>query len=269
MKFSLHRTAVVAGLFIGAVTLVGCSQQTLDEAPEDSLSSEVADTANVEAPATIESLPPADPAPAPAMTEAAAAAPVTSGETGEYVVERGDTLMKIAFNLYGDVFKWQQLYNLNRADLKDANALSAGMKLKYERPSSVPSVEKNGEPYMIKKGDTLGTISTEVYGKSSYWRRLWENNKTLIRDPNRIYAGFYLYYQISEDEKATRDGLKPPKPMAKADSVMPTDSALPSSPETQGGGMDTLLNSEPSVPNTEQGLNSLVQPDKARVPASQ
>ena len=42
---------------------------------------------------------------------------------------------------------------------------------------------------------TLGSISHTVYGSTRKWKKLWENNRQLIKDPNKIYAGFYLYYQ--------------------------------------------------------------------------
>jgi nucleoid-associated protein YgaU len=122
-------------------------------------------------------------------------------ELGEYKVQKNDTLMKIAFNIYGDIMKWKEIYNLNQDKLKNNYVLYSGMTLKYYKPATEVTFEKNGEPYLIKKGDTLGSIAFDIYGKRHYWKRLWENNKTLIKDPNKIYAGFYIYYQITEQEK--------------------------------------------------------------------
>jgi hypothetical protein len=69
------------------------------------------------------------------------------------------------------------------------------------------TVERNGESYLIKKGDTLGLISNDVYGTTRKWKKLWENNRQLIKDPNRIYAGFYLYYV--PERKLTREEVAP------------------------------------------------------------
>jgi hypothetical protein len=43
-------------------------------------------------------------------------------------------------------------------------------------------------------GDTLGKISKRVYGTVERWKEIWKNNEKLIKDPNKIYAGFTLYY---------------------------------------------------------------------------
>ena len=60
--------------------------------------------------------------------------------------------------------------------------------------------------------NTLGTISNDVYGTTHKWKRLWENNRQLIKDPNRIYAGFYLFYQ--PEGKLTNE-VVPAEPSAK------------------------------------------------------
>lgn len=131
-----------------------------------------------------------------------------SGELATYTVQRGDTLMKIAFNLYGDINQWKLIYEQNRDVLKGATTLAVGKRLKYEKPSVDPSIEHSGDPYLIKQGDTLGAIADDIYAKRSKWKKLYENNRTLIRDPNRIYAGFYLYYQITEQEKKQAQEIK-------------------------------------------------------------
>ncbi|MCB1073754.1 MAG: hypothetical protein KDK96_11745 [Chlamydiia bacterium] len=46
----------------------------------------------------------------------------------------------------------------------------------------------------MKKEDTLGTISDEVYHTPKRWNEIYQNNRPLIKDPNLIFAGFTLYY---------------------------------------------------------------------------
>lgn len=122
------------------------------------------------------------------------------GESFTYNVRSGDTLMKIAFEVYGDIFAWRKIYEMNQDRIGDYNQLTAGMSLRLERPATAPYIEKNGNPYLIKTGDTLGSISTDVYGTPSKWRSIYENNRQLIKDPNRIYAGFTLYYVPSVED---------------------------------------------------------------------
>jgi LysM repeat protein len=156
-----------------------------------------------QAPAPDSNMQPEDPAAAapmaqePMSQEPVAQAPVSdaavSGDASDYKVQKGDTLMKIAFEQYGDIYRWREIYESNRAVISNPNAVPPGTQLKLVGAGMV-SIERNGEQYFIKSGDTLGSISNNVYGTKTKWKRLWENNRQLIKDPNKIYAGFYLYY---------------------------------------------------------------------------
>lgn len=117
------------------------------------------------------------------------------GSTGTHTVGRGETLMKIAFAVYGDLYKWRQIYEMNKDVISDPNNVPRGTVLKVEGTGSSPQIDQNGEKYTIQQGDTLGKISNKVYGTPSRWKEIWENNRQLIKNPNKIYAGFDLYYQ--------------------------------------------------------------------------
>ncbi|MEK6579692.1 MAG: LysM peptidoglycan-binding domain-containing protein [Bdellovibrionota bacterium] len=151
---------------------------------------------------------------------AAPAIPADAGTGGSetYSVQSGDTLMKIAFETYGDLYKWKSIYEANRDKISDPNHVSPGISLTLEKPSSPVVIDRNGEKYFIKSGDTLGTISDDVYGTRKKWKRLWENNKQLIQDPNKIFAGFYLYYTMTPEDREEADRNKQLKqaPMASA-----------------------------------------------------
>jgi len=151
-----------------------------------------------------------------------------SGGSDSYQVQAGDTLMKIAFETYGDLYQWKKIFEWNRDKISDPNAVPPGVSLKLEKPSSPIAIDRNGDKYLIKVGDTLGTISDDLYGTKAKWRKLWENNRQLIKDPNRIFAGFYLYYTMTPDEQNESDQLKQqrnatPPPLAGA----PMDAAPP------------------------------------------
>jgi nucleoid-associated protein YgaU len=148
------------------------------------------------APAPAEAAAPAEQKTAEAAPPAASTEAPTqpSGPAEDYTVQAGDTLMKIAFETYGDLYQWKKILELNRDKIKDPAALSAGTVLKVEKPGSPVSIDRNGEKYLIKLGDTLGKISNNVYGTPKKWRQIWDNNKQMIKDPNKIFAGFFLYY---------------------------------------------------------------------------
>lgn len=141
----------------------------------------------------------------------------SSGKTEKYKVRSGDTLMKISFEKFGNIYRWREIYESNKSKIPNFNSLTAGTLLTIQGVEYIV-IRKNGQPYLIRRGDTLVKISNSVYKTPTEWKGIWKNNPELIKDPNKIYAGFTLYYvpktgaekpmpvkQISADKKqATR-----------------------------------------------------------------
>jgi nucleoid-associated protein YgaU len=110
---------------------------------------------------------------------------------GTYTVAAGDTLMYIAYKLYGDYRKWPSLARMN--GLASTSSLQTGSVLKVDSSMirTLPRLE--GRPYIIKVGDSLSKISMQEYGNFNQWKRLWEHNSQMIKDPNIIFAGFQMH----------------------------------------------------------------------------
>ena len=49
--------------------------------------------------------------------------------------------------------------------------------------------EEKAEVYEIVSGDTLGGIAKRYYGNASKYTKIFEANKDIISDPNKIYPG--------------------------------------------------------------------------------
>jgi len=124
------------------------------------------------------------------------------GAEEKYHVQKGETLMMVAFKIYGDYRKWHDIKKWNSDKL--TGKISSGMDLKYYLPDQEFGWKPAGLPYLVKSGDTLGIISNEKYGTTKKWRQLYENNKPLIRDPNLIFAGFTIYYIPTRDIASKR-----------------------------------------------------------------
>ena len=191
-----------------------------------------------------------------------------TGQMDTYSVKAGDTLMKVAFSLYGDVDRWKDLQDWNTEALKKGNSLRKGMKLRYEVPAEAFQQTQLEHSYEIKKGDTLALIADEVYGRKMKYKKLQKYNAQLIKNPNRIFAGFTIFYDITAKEMAEAEarrnermasggapapGAMPPPPPANnfANSV---DSALPPPP------VPSAINPPPARP--------LAQPKSAAVAPS-
>ena len=56
-------------------------------------------------------------------------------------------------------------------------------------PPEAPEPEPAAEYYEIVSGDTLGSIAKRFYGKASAYMKIYEANKEIIENPDRIYPG--------------------------------------------------------------------------------
>lgn len=121
-------------------------------------------------------------------------------------VSEGDTLMLIAFRLYGDLDRWTDIMKWNNLTRTDQFKLVPGQELIVRVEQRAPGIySSTGSPYLIAKNDTLQKISSNVYdGTTRYWQDIWQNNKTLIADPNIIFAGFTIYYRDLVDIQNSR-----------------------------------------------------------------
>jgi nucleoid-associated protein YgaU len=43
--------------------------------------------------------------------------------------------------------------------------------------------------YVVKSGDSLSKISKAEYGDANAWNRIFEANKDILKDPNKIFPG--------------------------------------------------------------------------------
>ncbi|MBT8082859.1 MAG: peptidoglycan-binding protein LysM [Gammaproteobacteria bacterium] len=56
-------------------------------------------------------------------------------------------------------------------------------------PEAPAEPEEKAEIYEIVSGDTLGGIAKKYYGKGSAYMKIFEANRDIIDDPNKIYPG--------------------------------------------------------------------------------
>jgi len=59
-----------------------------------------------------------------------------------------------------------------------------------EAPRETPA-DEGSRAWSVRRGDSLWRISSrgDVYGDGSKWRRIYESNRGLVRDPDLIYPG--------------------------------------------------------------------------------
>ena len=118
------------------------------------------------------------------------------GTTMAYIVERGDTLGKIATKVYGSISKWREVMSLS--NLADPNKIYPGDVVYYQLNEESYSFAERYENITrgsttVQAGDTLAKISRRVYGTSSAWMNIWRQNDW-INDPTKLIVGKTVYY---------------------------------------------------------------------------
>ena len=105
-----------------------------------------------------------------------------------YTVQRGDTLSSIAEEQLGDASRWPEIFVLNRHILSDPDEIRPGQELSLptEHPES-PIVL-----YTVRRGDTLSKIAERELGNANRWREIFELNRDVIDDPDKIFPGQVL-----------------------------------------------------------------------------
>lgn len=82
--------------------------------------------------------PPVTPKPNPApvttpTSQATVTTPPVDAQPEFYTVKSGDSLSKIAKQVYGDAQQWNRIFEANRDQIKEANLIHPGQKIKIPR----------------------------------------------------------------------------------------------------------------------------------------
>lgn len=132
---------------------------------------------------------------------ATAGSPVAPGlpEIGSkmsYIVQKGDTLVKIAARIYGDPNRWTEIANFT--GLANPRLIYPGDVVYYQlteqsKPFAAAYASVTRSEVEIMEGDTLSSIASRVLGSPSNWKLIWRQNDT-IDNPDRLAAGTKIYY---------------------------------------------------------------------------
>jgi nucleoid-associated protein YgaU len=106
-----------------------------------------------------------------------------------YTVVRGDCLWRIAAKpkIYNDPYKWMRIWSANLDIIPNPNIIHVSQNLTILR-----DIDKN--QYIVIRGDFLSKIAgyPQIYGNPFQWKRIYEANKRMIKDPNVIYPEMVL-----------------------------------------------------------------------------
>lgn len=77
-------------------------------------------------------------------------------------------------------------HDKSRPDFSNVQSGSSSTAPSRPSPSSSPSTAKT---YVVKEGDSLSKIAKREYGDADDWRKIFEANRDVIKDPDLIYPG--------------------------------------------------------------------------------
>ena len=107
-----------------------------------------------------------------------------------YTVRSGDTLFGIAERELGDGRRWTEIFLLNRAVIRNPEQIFAGQVLTLPPPG--PPTGPIPILYVVRPGDTLSSIAQAKLGDANRWREIFDRNRDIITNPNRIIPGQVL-----------------------------------------------------------------------------
>lgn len=85
----------------------------------------------------------------------------------------------------GDIYYTLALKEYKKIKLKQAtDAKGKSTTRETKAPES-----NSGKTYTVKKGDCLWNISKKFYGKGSQYMKIYNANKSIIKNPNTLYVG--------------------------------------------------------------------------------
>lgn len=136
-------------------------------------------------------------------TEKMASEPVKKGR--EHHIRSDETLSDISKEYYGTTKHWRLIAEYNRKEIPNPNVIRAGVRIiipdlpsakkeEVKKSPVVKEVKKEApkaefDSYTVKSGDVLSRLAARFYGKQSAWLKLYELNKSVIDDPDRLKPG--------------------------------------------------------------------------------
>ncbi len=76
-------------------------------------------------------------------------------------------------------------------NIKGVEKVDDRLTVSAQTPQQEIASQQTAQPNFvtIEKGDTLSKIAQQQYGDASRWREIFEANKEVIEDPDKIYPG--------------------------------------------------------------------------------
>lgn len=109
-------------------------------------------------------------------------------------VAPGESLWQISLKYYNDGYKWVEIAKVN--NISNPDLIEEGQALAIPELTVVPAVSEEKtiptSEYLVVQGDDLWNIAVRAYADGYQWVKIWEANKAVIANPDRVEAGTKL-----------------------------------------------------------------------------
>jgi nucleoid-associated protein YgaU len=113
-----------------------------------------------------------------------------------YVIQKGDTLSKVAEKVYGNRSKWKLIAGLT--GVANPNMIFPGDVVYYQLDEASlrfakteVTIDTKIVKITVQPGDSLSLIAQKVLGKTTEWQKIWKMNSH-IQNPDQIEVGMSL-----------------------------------------------------------------------------
>lgn len=167
-----------------------------------------------------------------------------------HVVQRGEWLWTLADRYLGDGSQWREIADANPGISPDHLAVGQKLIIPVVADSGRSSDTRNSDTITVERGDSLSSISDDLYDTENHWRDLYRENKEQISDPDLIDVGQILQlpdtdhqahpgHQItqhdSQDQATDRQRDKQPPPTQPGDTANQQQGTATQSPGPSAG----------------------------------
>lgn len=121
---------------------------------------------------------------------------------GEYLIQKGDNLWKIAEKKYNDGYKWTEIAKANK--INNPGLIEEGQKLiipgilsqaetvEIKAEETVSIEPQSNSNYVVVRNDNLWKIAVSHYNDGYQWVKIWNANRNVLNHPDRLEIGMTL-----------------------------------------------------------------------------
>ena len=115
-----------------------------------------------------------------------------------YTVIRGDNLWKISGreHIYNDPVQWLKIYSANRDQIADPDVIEIDQIFVIPREPAI-------NEHWVTRGESLSKIAAEKYSNPFEWTRIYEANKSILKDADTIHPYTILIIPKKVEKKET------------------------------------------------------------------